>query len=404
MRKLNIIILAAGQGTRMKSPEIPKVLVKLKNKPLLEYVIDESEKLNFEKCVVIVGHKKEKIYNFIKEKNYSGVETAIQAEQLGTGHAVNMAKNNLSSEKDSDTLILCGDVPLLSSETLNNFINNHNNEKSDLSVLSTFAPDPAGYGRIIRDSEGSFQKIVEHKDATENEKLVSEINSGVYLVDTSLLFESLENISSDNAQGEYYLTDIVEIAKKKNKNVNAYPTYNYNELQGINSPENLKEAEKTLDLLERPFKILGLQQIAIGGESKVDHLNLWNDIFGIKTVGNFVSKSENVNEDILSLGSGIAKVEIDIMEPLDINKKPAVHSPPLNHIGLWIDDLDSAYKWMQNKGVRFTPGGIRKGASGHNVCFIHPKENEEYNISGNGILIELVQAPEELINQFNRGQ
>ncbi|NJK86686.1 MAG: VOC family protein [Bacteroidales bacterium] len=147
----------------------------------------------------------------------------------------------------------------------------------------------------------------------------------------------------------------------------------------------------------RPFKVLGIQQIAIGNEDKGKLHNFWVEVMGLSKVGDFKSEKENVDEDILKLGSGPYAVEIDIMQPLDLNKKPAVHEPKLNHIGLWIDDLPKAVEWLTAKGVRFTPGGIRKGASGHDVCFIHPKGNDEFPICSEGVLVELVQAPAEVI-------
>jgi len=150
----------------------------------------------------------------------------------------------------------------------------------------------------------------------------------------------------------------------------------------------------------RPFKVLGIQQIAIGGLSKDRLRSLWVDCFGLTVTGNFVSERENVDEDIAVMGAGIAKCEVDLMQPLDPSKKPAVHEPPLNHIGLWIDDLPRAVEWLAAKGVRFTPGGIRKGAAGFDVTFIHPKGNADTPIGGEGVLIELVQAPPEVIKAF----
>jgi lactoylglutathione lyase len=143
----------------------------------------------------------------------------------------------------------------------------------------------------------------------------------------------------------------------------------------------------------RPFRVLGLQQVAIGGTSKASLRHLWVDLFGITATGTFRSERENVDEDILS----IAGVEIDLMEPIDPAKSPKVHEPRLNHLGLWVDDLPAAVAWLTEQGVRFTPGGIRKGAAGHDVCFIHPKGNETSPLSGEGVLIELVQAPPELL-------
>jgi len=153
---------------------------------------------------------------------------------------------------------------------------------------------------------------------------------------------------------------------------------------------------------DRPFKVLGIQQIAIGGMDKNRLRTLWVDTLGLELSGNFQSASENVDEDIAVIGSGPFQVEVDLMQPLDPDRKPQVQSPPLNHIGLWIDDLPAAVEWLQAQGMRFAPGGIRKGASGFDICFIHPKANEEYPIGGEGVLIELVQAPPDVREAFKR--
>ena len=152
----------------------------------------------------------------------------------------------------------------------------------------------------------------------------------------------------------------------------------------------------------RPFKVLGIQQIAIGAPSKDKLRTLWVDILGLEVTGNFVSERENVDEDICAIGSGPFKVEVDLMQPIDPEKKPAVHTTPLNHVGLWIDDLPSAVCWLTAQGVRFAPGGIRKGAAGFDICFLHPKSNDEFPIAGEGVLIELVQAPAEVISAFKQ--
>lgn len=149
------------------------------------------------------------------------------------------------------------------------------------------------------------------------------------------------------------------------------------------------------------FRVLGLQQIAVGGLSKEKLANLWIDTLGLDKVGTYKSEKENVDEDILSLGTGPTSVEVDIMQPLDPEKSPKVNSPPLNHIGLWVDDIHAAVDELTAKGCRFTPGGVRKGASGHEVTFIHPKGNDEFPICGEGVLIELVQAPEDVIKFYS---
>jgi len=153
-------------------------------------------------------------------------------------------------------------------------------------------------------------------------------------------------------------------------------------------------------MTSRPFKILGIQQIAIGGPSKERLKTLWVDMLGLEVTGNFVSERENVDEDICAIGKGPFKVEVDLMQPLDAEKKPAVHATPLNHVGLWVDDLPRAVEWLSAQGVRFAPGGIRRGAAGYDITFMHPKGNAESPIGGEGVLIELVQAPPEVVAAF----
>ncbi len=149
--------------------------------------------------------------------------------------------------------------------------------------------------------------------------------------------------------------------------------------------------------MSKPFRILGVQQIAIGGPDKQRLRALWVDMLGLAVKGNFVSERENVDEDICAIGRGAHEIEVDLMQPVDPDKKPAVHATPLNHVGLWVDDLPKAVEWMTANGVRFAPGGIRRGAAGHDICFIHPKGNDEFPLSGEGVLIELVQAPPEVV-------
>jgi lactoylglutathione lyase len=150
----------------------------------------------------------------------------------------------------------------------------------------------------------------------------------------------------------------------------------------------------------KPFRILGIQQIAIGGPDKQRLQKLWVEIFGLQVKSTFVSERENVDEDICAMGRGPFKVEVDLMQPLNPEGKPAVHTTPLNHVGLWIDDLPAAVAWLEHEGVRMAPGGIRKGAAGFDICFLHPKANEAFPIAGEGVLIELVQAPPEVIQAF----
>ncbi len=153
---------------------------------------------------------------------------------------------------------------------------------------------------------------------------------------------------------------------------------------------------------DRPFRILGVQQVAVGARDKGGLRKLWIELLGLRETGNFRSESENVDEDIAVAGSGPLCVEFDLMQPIDEAKRPRVHEPALNHVGLWVDDLEAAVHWLGEQGMRFAPGGIRTGASGHDVCFIHPKGNDELPFGGEGVLIELVQAPPDVIDAFAR--
>ena len=152
----------------------------------------------------------------------------------------------------------------------------------------------------------------------------------------------------------------------------------------------------------RPFRVLGLQQIALGAPDKARLARLWVEMLGLKITSHYRSERENVDEDIGVLGRGIARCEVDLMQPLDPARKPAVHEPPLNHVGLWVDDLPAAFRWLQEQGVRFAPGGIRKGAAGYDICFVHPKGDAQHPLCGEGVLIELVQAPPDVIAAYER--
>ncbi len=244
---LYVVILAAGKGKRMKQPGKAKVMTELKGKTLIERVLEDAKKLNPQKIVIVVGYQKDDVIEYLSspDADYVFVE---QNEQLGTGHAVAQAEKMIPLD-EANVLILCGDVPNLRYETLSEFISKHYKNNSDVSVLSTIASNPSGYGRIVRNDNGDFVKITEEKDADDEEKKIDEINSGVFLVKSNLLFPTLKRVSNDNAQGEYYLTDIIDILKKENKRIFAFPLADFKELQGVNSPEDLKKAETYLKSL-----------------------------------------------------------------------------------------------------------------------------------------------------------
>lgn len=244
--KLATVILAAGQGKRMNNPDSPKVLAELNGKPLIKYVLELTQKINAEKNVVIVGHKKELIIDFVNSLKDNKIEFAEQNEQLGTGHAVDQSREILQNFV-GNILILCGDVPLIKSNTIMNFIEQYENSESDISVLSMIANNPKGYGRIIRDDENNFLAITEEKDANETKKLIREVNSGIIIAKADLLYNALSKLQNNNAQGEYYLTDVIDIIRSMGKKVTAFSTTNFDELQGINTFEDLERAKSFLD-------------------------------------------------------------------------------------------------------------------------------------------------------------
>lgn len=245
MKNFSILILAAGKGTRMNTPDTPKVLAPLLGKPLIYYVLTTALSLNPSRILPIIGYRKELVAEYIKSLNINNIEFVEQNEQLGTGHAVDQARERYV-ELNEGVLILSGDVPMLSVATLQKFVNYHFDVAADLSVLSAKSDNPFGYGRIIRTTEGDFENIIEEKDANSEQKLINEINSGIYFVNSSLLFDSLSKVQNNNAQKEYYLTDIVGIIKSNGGKVIAKEFADFREIQGINTNAQLSEVEELM--------------------------------------------------------------------------------------------------------------------------------------------------------------
>ena len=234
------IILAAGKGTRMKS-KLYKVLHPVSGQPMVEHIINRVSETNPDQIITIVGHGAEQVKAQLGERS----EYALQAEQLGTGHAVLQAASFLQG-KEGTTLVISGDTPLLTTETLNNLFEYHQGKNASATILTAQAEDPTGYGRIIRDHIGIVEKIVEQKDTTSEEALVQEINTGTYCFDNQALFEALNKVGTDNAQGEYYLTDIIEILKDAGKTVAAYQTEDFDESMGVNDRIALAKANELM--------------------------------------------------------------------------------------------------------------------------------------------------------------
>lgn len=240
MTNIYAVILAAGQGTRMKS-KLYKVLHSVCGKPMVEHVVDNILTLDVNRIVTIVGHGAEKVQEQLGEKS----EYVLQSEQLGTAHAVMQAESVLGS-LEGTTLVICGDTPLIRPETMKALLEHHTTQKAKATILTAIADNPTGYGRILRNEQGQVAQIVEHKDATEQQRLVKEINTGTYCFDNKALFEALKLVNNENAQGEYYLPDVIEILKEKGEIVTAFVCDDFDETLGVNDRIALSKAEEIM--------------------------------------------------------------------------------------------------------------------------------------------------------------
>ena len=236
--KTAAIVLAAGAGTRMKSDK-PKVAHEVLGKPLVNWVLDAAEEAGIERLVTVVGHKREQVIPLVEDR----AEIVVQEEQRGTAHAV-LSCSNALADFEGSLLVLSGDCPLITSETMKALIDMRESNDAAVVVLTMEMPDPTGYGRIIREADGSVARIVEQKDASPEEAAVTECNSGFYCFDAKALFEALGQVGSDNAQGEFYLTDVLEISRNAGRAVLALPAKDPNECLGINTREQLAAVEE----------------------------------------------------------------------------------------------------------------------------------------------------------------
>ncbi len=235
------VVLAAGKGKRMKS-NIPKVLHKIRGRPLVDYLVSTLRNLKIPRIILVVGYKKKMIFDFFKQKQLEFVD---QKELLGTGHAVLQTKDILE-DFGGEILVLCGDVPFLNGKTIKILIQTHRETKAKATILTALLDQPRGYGRIVRRKNGFVKKIVEEKDASEKEKKLKEINTGSFCFNSKSLFPALEKIKNDNQQGEYYLTDAIEILRTQNHKISAVVTKDPKEIMGVNSIKQLKLLEKFL--------------------------------------------------------------------------------------------------------------------------------------------------------------
>ncbi|CAF1776030.1 Bifunctional protein GlmU [Bacillus subtilis] len=289
MDKRFAVVLAAGQGTRMKS-KLYKVLHPVCGKPMVEHVVDEALKLSLSKLVTIVGHGAEEVKKQLGDKS----EYALQAEQLGTAHAVKQAQPFLADEKGV-TIVICGDTPLLTAETMEQMLKEHTQREAKATILTAVAGDPTGYGRIIRSENGAVQKIVEHKDASEEERLVTEINTGTYCFDNEALFRAIDQVSNDNAQGEYYLPDVIEILKNEGETVAAYQTGNFQETLGVNDRVALSQAEQFM-------------------KERINKRHMQNGVTLIDPMNTYISPDAVIGSDTVIYPGTVIKGEVQIGE------------------------------------------------------------------------------------------
>ena len=242
---LAVVIMAAGKGTRMKNPAVAKVMYTINGKPMVEYAVDLARQLGATRIIVIVGWQKESVVEHLADKAREAV-CIEQAPQLGTGHAVMQAEQSLKGF-DGDVLVLSGDVPMLSRMALTSLIDLHRKHNAAATVLTAELPDPTGYGRILRNTDGSVRGIIEHKDATDDQQRIHEINSGIYVFNKTHLFTALAHVKPSNKQNEYYLTDVFGYFKENGLPVHAIAASNPDEIMGINTPEQLEIARTIMD-------------------------------------------------------------------------------------------------------------------------------------------------------------
>jgi UDP-N-acetylglucosamine pyrophosphorylase len=243
-RPLAAIIMAAGKGTRMKDSSKAKVMYEVLGKPMVHYVVDLANILKASRVIVIAGYERETVIQYL-QNSHPNVEIAVQEEQLGTGHAIMQAEAVLK-DFTGDIVVLSGDVPLLTADSMQELIGHHHQTAATATILTADFADPTGYGRIIRNSDGSVKRIVEHKDATEEERQVKEINSGIYVFNGLKLFDGLKHITPQNVQNEYYLTDVFEYFCKSQWKVSALKTLHVEEILGVNTVNQLEEVKQVL--------------------------------------------------------------------------------------------------------------------------------------------------------------
>ena len=339
MNQMSAVILAAGQGTRMHSKK-PKVLHTLFHRPMVQWVMDAAKEAGAVRICVVVGHGAQEVREVFADSDGA---FALQAEQKGTGHAVLMAKDFIDPKED--VLILCGDTPLLQGKTLAQLAEFHRTHGNDVTVVSAMAQDPAGYGRIIRDAAGKFVKSVEHKDATEAERMVKEINTGVYLFRAEALLSSLGQLKNDNAQGEYYLPDCLEIIQQAGGKADAMTAEHEEEFLGVNSRIQLAHAAKVMQqrtnnaLMEQGVTIVDPDHTYIdpGVSIGMDTVILpGTSLEGNTVIGEDCEIGPNCRFTNMTVGDRVVMQSVTALESFvgsDVKAGPFVYIRPGCHIG-----------------------------------------------------------------------
>ncbi len=387
-----IAILAAGKGKRMKSFERPKVLTPLFTKPLIGYVLETALKLKPSKVYIVVGFKKDLVIDFIQSNfNDSRIEFVEQFEQLGTGHAIQQIEK-IIDPKIEHLLVLSGDVPLISYQNLSKFLDFHIDGNYDLSLISTKVENPTGYGRIVRSLEGDLLGIVEHKDLLPNQEYINEINAGIYVIKTKDLFKYLKLLKNDNAQKEFYLTDIVKMYLDDKLNVGVFFIEDPIELLGINTEDELKYIENLLILRMENNMIKGINHIGIAVSNLENSMNLFKNLFNVQNFHLETVEAQKVQIASFRVGNVLIELTAATDEDSPISKFIQKKGEGIHHIAFEVEGIQCELDRLKHSGVSLINEKPVEGAHDMEIAFIHPK-------STNGVLIEFCQPKNFLSNK-----
>lgn len=393
------VILAAGKGTRMKSQK-PKVLHEIFNKPLVSWVLSACENIGAFENIVIVGHKGEDVQDFIN-KNHPKSSCVFQREQLGTGHAVSMAKENLK-DFDGSVLILCGDTPLITSDSLKKFIEFHKNNGADVTVMTSIFENPFGYGRIIRGGNSSIKEIVEQKDCTETQKDIKEVNAGIYCLNWKKTQNFFNNLKNENSQNEYYLTDIIKWANENALKTAACILENCDESFGINSREQLAEAFKIMNsrhlnkLMDEGVTIVSPENTEISPETIIGEdtvifphtfINGKNEIGKNCKIGPFSHlRGDCTIEDFVKIGNFVELKKSHVKSHTNISHLSYVGDSEVGtHVNIGAGTITANYNSITKEKNKTT---IKDGSSiGSNTVLVAPVELGENSFIAAGSVI-----------------